>query len=270
MKRNTVGKKLLSIILSVAVCVSFTPLFGGFAFADDENADAAVDSQSAVEEVIGDQETDGQVVDGQEVEVQDEEGDGSIDVDINGTEVEVPTDGTEVEIDAEDLNLDGEEGVKEEEPENIVNIEDLAQDASDGVEAEEALVDEGEDNVGVGSSFASYYKRCTYPKQSIKYKYNVKTDKVTLNGSVKAPWKIIAIYVSDGGDAKTEASYSNGSSTTKRVINMKKYSIGYHTLMIGVANMNTGDVDILYKNFVPNNIYIKPSNKQTYYETYPT
>ncbi len=266
------GKKLLSVILALAVCVSFVPAFGAVAYAEEETPDSVLGN-----EVVDMQEIDGQGIDGQEVDEQDVNEDGNIEINLDGKDVEIPTDGTEVELDAEDLGLDA-EGAIEEEPENIVNVDELAQDTSDGEEAtevEEVIADGQDESLGAGSSFSSLAKNCTYPKQAIKYTYNVKTDTVTLSGSVKAPWLILGIFVVEKGNInnlKKVKEYSGGTRSINYSFSMKEYPIGYHSVAIYVVNPNDSNQDtnqdILYRNYVPNNIYIKPSNRATFYEVY--
>ena len=130
MKRKTtehLGKKLLSVILALAVCVSFVPAFGAVAYADEETPDSVLGN-----EVVDTQEIDGQGIDGQEVDEQDVNEDGNIEINLDGKDVEIPTDGTEVELDAEDLDtvVDAETGEPQEPAEELEEIK-LSEETND-------------------------------------------------------------------------------------------------------------------------------------------
>lgn len=104
-------------------------------------------------------------------------------------------------------------------------------------------------------------------KADIKYSYNVKTNKATFTGSVNAPYSLGKVFV-DGAANPVSAKHTNNNTTISCTINMSAFKVGYHTVFIQVNNKEGNTVDLLYREYVPCNIYKKPANGPAYYETY--
>ena len=291
MDKNLIYKRLLALLLSVAVGVTFIPLLGGSAYAKDSNGKSEEKTRAFV---VND--------DGTETEISEEElaelKAGSVsemppeDIDVIMAD-ELDEDdalGSDADADDEDVSdlpdisydADDPEDAYYEDPdavyaedsdENDADTDD--EDPDQDMDDEDPAAYESSDYMtGIGDAIPEYYED-TLTAHSVETaeveaaavdpsQYSVKIDQsgntISLSGTINSPYYFANVFVDD-------ADHMVGTVMSTRVsgsIDLSSFGTGYHTVFMSIAEGNT-IVDIIWKQYVKvNTITAKPNYKGNY------
>ena len=234
--------RLLAVLLAFVVAVTFTPLFGDAAYAEDGQKGAANESTEVM--LAGD----GGVTGGQEIEVElaEEQGPDEDAVDITG--------GDETEASIEVIEADDEQASAQPDvSENDVSGEELEQYAEE-----------------LESAAGSKAKAAEISDATNIYSMDVTRSGATVNvkASIKSPYRSDLYFIGLVVDGATVQSL-NFLSDVNISLNMNDYAVGYHEIQLVTYSYSLGGTYYSAKSVQLTNISTAP-NYNGIFEFYST